>query len=444
MNPFSAAHSNAAQNVASGMPNADTPEISMIGMQSIISQRAVALEMATALAESMNESTAAVARNIDGRSSENENAATSETALFKNDLAAQLVPEGVLANADVLVGNSPIKLNTSVNELVQPFSGTEWGQIFKTEGVTILGDKTDNHFVGGGGDDNIGGLGGNDILSGQGGDDTLRGGAGADTLYGGDGDDILEGFGQYTGDLGPFYADDGNNHLTGGNGADQIAGAGGFDTAHYENSTEGVSVFLGEGDTSGWAHGGEAEGDVLRSIEGLVGSQHDDLLVGNERGNSLEGKAGDDTLSGHEGNDTLSGGFGDDVLIGGSGNDSLTGGGGADRFVFGADNAGGKDIITDFNEGAGDTIDMRGFEGIDSFEDLTITTDRDGNTVVSYGDQLITLKDVAPEDLDGSEFEFGSYPNSEGDDAAPTPDGEIAADHNCWQQLPDLNEWSSV
>jgi Ca2+-binding RTX toxin-like protein len=433
------------QFAATAAAPADSAELSMLQLQSVMSQRATTLDMIKNMAEAMNESQAAIIANMgDGSSGPSEQAKT-ESSSFNDELFGQINLNAVMAGKDLITGTSSNSgFSTLVGEaagLVKPGS---YADIFKPAGEKILGDNTDNHFVGGGGDDKIDGFGGNDILSGQGGNDTITGGAGADRIYGGDGDDTLEGFGQFSGDLGPWSSDDGENHLTGGNGADKITGAGGFDTAHYEGSTEGVTVFLGQGDTSGWAHGGEAEGDLLKSIEGLVGSQHDDLLVGNERDNRLDGRAGDDTLSGHEGNDTLSGGFGADVLIGGSGNDTLTGGGGADRFVFGADNSGGQDTITDFNEGAGDKIDMRGFEGVDSFEDLTITTDKDGNTVVSYGDQSITLKDVAPEDLDGSEFEFGSYPDSEGGDAGPAPDGAFPADHNCWQQLPDLAEWPNA
>jgi Ca2+-binding RTX toxin-like protein len=53
----------------------------------------------------------------------------------------------------------------------------------------------------------------------------------------------------------------------------------------------------------------------------------------------------------------LSGGLGNDTLIGGVGNDLLTGGGGADRFVFNSRNEG-IDIITDFNFGQGDRIQV--------------------------------------------------------------------------------------
>ena len=40
-----------------------------------------------------------------------------------------------------------------------------------------------------------------------------------------------------------------------------------------------------------------ADGDTLLDIEGLIGSDHDDVLVGNQVGNELSGGAGNDLLA---------------------------------------------------------------------------------------------------------------------------------------------------
>lgn len=61
---------------------------------------------------------------------------------------------------------------------------------------------------------------------------------------------------------------------------------------------------------SGATAGGDAEGDVLISIENLAGSAWDDELIGNALANFLSGKAGDDILDGGDGNDILIGGLG--------------------------------------------------------------------------------------------------------------------------------------
>ncbi|HEY9845732.1 MAG TPA: hypothetical protein V6D03_05995, partial [Candidatus Caenarcaniphilales bacterium] len=58
------------------------------------------------------------------------------------------------------------------------------------------------------------------------------------------------------------------------------------------------------------------------------------------------------------GNDTLSGGDGNDTLFWGEGDDVLTGGAGADTFHLGYGSE--VDIITDFNNVEGDTLQYNG------------------------------------------------------------------------------------
>ena len=153
---------------------------------------------------------------------------------------------------------------------------------------------------------------GEDLLGGGLGDDRLDGGDGSDRLLGRAGIDILKG-------------GDGNDFLEGGEGADEIDGGANFDQVTYENSTVGV-VFtpIGKGRYAGT--GGEAEGDVLISIEQITGSHFDDQLIGTPGdGNILEGL---------DGADTLIGGDRPDLLIGGGGGDALQGGGGSDTISY--------------------------------------------------------------------------------------------------------------
>ncbi|MCA9245169.1 MAG: cadherin-like domain-containing protein, partial [Phycisphaerales bacterium] len=107
-----------------------------------------------------------------------------------------------------------------------------------------LDHATEGHDIGHGGEgaDILEGLGGHDVLHGHGGDDQLFGGLGDDTLHGGAGDDLLHG---------------GEGH----------------DTADYSDATGGVAVDLTTGHTTG------ADGhDTLVSIEGVHGSNHDDVF----------------------------------------------------------------------------------------------------------------------------------------------------------------------
>lgn len=160
--------------------------------------------------------------------------------------------------------------------------------------------------------DHLYGLGGNDTLYGYGGDDQLVGGTGNDTLYGGDGKDVL----------------------IGGAGADALYGDNGFDFASYVLSTTAVTVDLALGKGSV----GDAAGDRLFKIEGLIGGSGNDRFLGNGQENWLNGGAGNDVLNGRGGNDRLNGGAGNDTLAGGSGDDV---------FYISA----GKDIVTDWREG---------------------------------------------------------------------------------------------
>jgi hypothetical protein len=94
--------------------------------------------------------------------------------------------------------------------------------------------------------------------------------------------------------------------------------------------------------------------DVRPVIEG---NGKDNTLTGQDIGEKFYGKGGNDTINGKGGNDLLDGGKGDDLLIGADGKDT---------FVFKTGYGG--DTIRGFFDG--DRIDLRGLQGIDSFDDL--------------------------------------------------------------------------
>ncbi|MGF6231159.1 Ca2+-binding RTX toxin-like protein [Inquilinus ginsengisoli] len=220
-------------------------------------------------------------------------------------------------------------------------------------GDTLTGSSGANTLRGGGGDDLLRGSGGADSLFGDAGMDTatyygsasgatvdLNSGHGAggdaqgdsvsgienltgsniggDILTGSSGANILRGFG-------------GDDLLRGGAGADTLEGGVGTDLTSYYNSAAAVTVNL----AAGTGTGGDAQGDILVSIENLNGSNFADTLTGNGGANVLRGLAGRDTLSG---------------------------GAGADRFVYGAtsESAVGvnRDMVTDFSQAQGDRIDL--------------------------------------------------------------------------------------
>ncbi|MGO1080368.1 calcium-binding protein [Inquilinus sp. CA228] len=153
------------------------------------------------------------------------------------------------------------------------------------------------------------------------GDDTITGSTLADRLIGFDGVDAING-------------GDGDDTLRGGAGGDTLNGGAGSDFANYQGSSAEVAIDL---QTNG-AFGGDAQNDVLTSIENLYGSSHDDNLAGNAVRNIIGGELGDDLLQGRAGDDALSGEAGADILDGGDGNDRLVGGAGADTLHGEGDN----------------------------------------------------------------------------------------------------------
>ncbi|HEX8232916.1 MAG TPA: calcium-binding protein [Caulobacteraceae bacterium] len=131
-------------------------------------------------------------------------------------------------------------------------------------GDSLLGDSQVNHLDAGKGDDTVLGWAGNDLL---------LGGAGVDLL-------------------------------NGGLGADEIDGGAGIDTVSYAGDETGVTV-----DLRFLVQHGSAAGDLLFSIENVVGS---------DAGDSIMGSDGANVLNGGFGVDTLDGGAGADIFIGGA------------------------------------------------------------------------------------------------------------------------------
>ncbi|MEN2988311.1 hypothetical protein WG926_08365 [Tistrella sp. BH-R2-4] len=233
--------------------------------------------------------------------------------------------------------------------------------------------------------ENVVGTGSADILIGDGrvnrlsggdGNDTLIGGAGADMLDGGSGFDTISysnastgvqvflttmrgGSGDAQGDTysgieavnGSQFNDmlfsgssttgftlnglDGDDVLFAAITVSKFIGGAGFDTLSYSAFTSRVVVSLDPEDQLGSA----GRADLISEIEGLNGSQADDLLYGNSGANALGGLGGDD------------------VLLGGGGGDALDGGAGLDTASYTTARAG---IRADLAAGRGFTGDAQG------------------------------------------------------------------------------------
>ena len=110
---------------------------------------------------------------------------------------------------------------------------------------------------------------GNDVIVGNSADNVIRGGLGTDTIEGLSGADVIDG-GQ------------------------------GSDIASYRLSPAGVNILLNTDSYAGSGTGGHAEGDKLFGIEGVVGSEHDDVFsisaTGSVSSLNFDGLGGKDTV----------------------------------------------------------------------------------------------------------------------------------------------------
>ena len=127
--------------------------------------------------------------------------------------------------------------------------------------------------------------------------DAITGDLNANSLFGGIGNDTLVG-------------GDGNDTLIGGAGADSITGGIGTDTVDYSASAAGITVVIG----GAAGVGGDAAGDILATVETIIGSGLADAITGDLNANNLFGGVGNDTVIGGAGADTLDGGAGTDTV----------------------------------------------------------------------------------------------------------------------------------
>ena len=246
----------------------------------------------------------------------------------EGDLSAIDLGAGTLLTVGT-TGNTILRTTFTFGDTPKDLTGTA-GQDF------IGGDARDNVLNGGAGPDQLYGFDGNDLLLGSAGADRLDGGAGVDTAdysdYGfgltinlrtgtaSDGDTLVSIeniIGGAAGDT--ITGDDGANRLAGGpgddvivtgKGGDVIDGGAGTDTVSYIDSNGTVLVNL----TLQLGFDNYADSDTYISVENVVGSNFDDILIGDEGTNRLSGGQGNDLLVGARGADILDGGTGTDTV----------------------------------------------------------------------------------------------------------------------------------
>ncbi|MGB0748894.1 MAG: Ig-like domain-containing protein [Magnetospiraceae bacterium] len=163
--------------------------------------------------------------------------------------------------------------------------------------------------------------------------DVLTGGPGNDVIFGLSGNDLLDG----AGGADSIFGDPGDDTLIGGTGDDTLDGGIGFDKVDYSGAAGAIDVDIAYGNTSD----GDGGVDVFFGIEGVIGSNFNDVIYAGSAASYLDGGAGNDYIGGYSGDDTLIGGAGDDTISDFFGSDLIDGGGGADSI----DGASGDDTI---------------------------------------------------------------------------------------------------
>jgi Ca2+-binding RTX toxin-like protein len=295
-------------------------------------------------------------------------------------LAGSLLTGGAAEAAVPCFGREPTIVGTRGDDLLVGTNGDD----------VIVGLRGFDRIRGRGGDDRICGGGDSDVVRGGEGDDAIEGDAGSDSAHGGPGADrILLGTGSVEGLFGGpgddwlFGGPGSFDGLIGGGGDDLLHGGPGQDLAEFFGAPNGVMADLDAGTATGQGD------DHLVAVEGLVGSNFDDVLLGDGVSNLIVAQEGDDVVD-TRGSGTLEG-LGADLVDGGGGADALEGGAGDDIVTF--EDAPGP-VTADLSLGTAmgwGTDALSGIEAIvGSFFDDALTGDAQDNAFAAgAGDDAI-------------------------------------------------------
>jgi Ca2+-binding RTX toxin-like protein len=322
------------------------------------------------------------------------------------------------ASLDLPANITEVLVNTNQSvTLSEDAAGAQQDVVAGTGGLTYLTNSSSGAILAAGGDNLIEVLaGGTHTISTGAGDDVIEAVQGNNTIAAGVGTNVMS--------LG-----DGNNYvLSTGNDFVLASGeVGGTDTINAASNTNSDQIFGGfnnlvfingtaasslEGDSgSDTVYGGAGGGVYSGGSNGnnlLIGGTGAVTLVGGGSGdvltlttghaaNLLTAGAGNETLIGGlstgantfqagSGNDLLVGGLGNDTLQAGTGNASMAGSLGHNQFLFVDGEAGGTDMLEDFQLSSGNKVALQGY-GPNEVQNAL------ADKVVAHGSTTITLSD---------------------------------------------------
>ena len=197
-----------------------------------------------------------------------------------------------------------------------------------------------------------------------------------------------------------LIGNDGNDILNGGEGADHLVGGDGVDLVDYSDANDFVEINLEE--NTGF--NSDAQGDTFEDIEGVRGSNFDDIIIGNNSDNLVYAQDGDDRIDTSGGNDIIYAGDGNDYVKAGDGNDEIYGGNGDDVLIGGSGNdtfygGNGKNILL-----GDDGTDIVVYEGLSTQYEILFLNE---NTILVQsldGNIKDTLKDIEEIAFDDAVF----------------------------------------
>jgi Ca2+-binding RTX toxin-like protein len=196
------------------------------------------------------------------------------------------------------------------------------------------------------------------------GDDVFTADASSEFVHGAAGNDTITESGQ----IREYFGDAGNDTLIVKSSIndDLHDGGSGTDTIDWSQTTvTGATFNLATGLATA-----SGQDEQMVSIENLIGTNNDDIIIGSSAGNVLSGGGGNDDIDGGSGQDTINGGIGNDTIRGGFSTDTINGDAGNDVIKlfegeFGDDINGGADT---------DTLDLSGLTASTATVDLAAGT----------------------------------------------------------------------